>query len=1171
MVVAVLVWWHFVGANTSDDGYILTMARVSEHAGYMANYYRWFGTPEAPFGWYYDLLALWAHVSTASVWVRLPTLVMALACWWIISREVIPRLGHAVKTTPAAAWTAAGMFLAFWLPLNNGLRPEPIIALGILLTWSAVERGVATSRLLPVAIACIIGALTLFSGPTGIASVGALLVAVGPLRTILHRRSRQFGLLPLLAPILAAATVTIILIFRDQTLVGEVQANTFKSAVGPSLSWFDEHIRYERLFMASPDGSVARRFAVLALLVALAVSVAMTLRKGRIPGTAGGPSRRIIGITIISFLAMMFTPTKWTHHFGVFAGLAGSLGALAAVAVTAHAMRSRRNRAVFAAAVLFMTALSFASVNGWWYVSNFGVPWSNQFPEWHFGFTTLLLGLTVLVLLVAAWFHFSGRDNGDTGARRWWSPIVGSPLAVVAWLLVVFEVLSLTLGMTDQYPAWTVGRSNLEALTGKTCGLANDVLVEQDPNAGLLSPIGVPVGEGAGRGHRGRLHPRRDSRRRLGRPGDGTAGRRQLRRQRRRRHQQRGGHRGRHHRRRRHQRLQGPAAVRPRPGPHAGDGQLAVWRAAAGNAALGVVPAAAGLEDPPLLVVSAAGRFDQDEVQVQWATDEQAAENKPGGGLGFGDVGAAPAWRNLRAPLAAIPRDCHPDPARRLRRRPVPAALDRHHPAAHPASCGPCRTSSGRRDPVLLDWLVGLAFPCQRPFGHQNGVIEVPKWRILPDRFGAEANSPVMDNVGGGPLGISELLFRAVTVPTYLKDDWFRDWGALQRLNPFYPERRAGPAGPRHRDPQRAVESGAAAPDVKTLVAGVQHGIRNRLSCVAYHRASCPRHRHRPDRAARRRRRGHRWAFCCAGSRRCCRSRRPPPPSSGHRQRPDGTSATSPRRWCPGHRRHSTCPSPARRSRRCPPPAAWCSRPSRPAVSTPAATGCSSGPTPTPSSSPSVTRSPRSRRAPAVAPGACSALHIWANVGGVGADFVGIPGATGTLSAEKKPQVAGIFTDLKVAAAAGPVARASTSTPGSSRRRPPLKLAVMVLGVSCVLASIVALAVLDRRIRPAGRSPAPGGACWRVGLVDVAGRRRRHRHPAALARHRRDLVGRRLQPDHRAGVRRGRLHRQLLPLLRRHRGAVRLVPVGARPLRVDQHRGRLDAAARHRRPASAPG
>src|SRR5262249_28193546 len=140
LVLGVLVWWHFVGANTSDDGYILTMARVSEHAGYMANYYRWFGTPEAPFGWYYDLLALWAHVSTTSIWMRLPTLVMALTCWWVISREVIPRLGHAVKNSKAAAWTAAGMFLAVWLPLDNGLRPEPIIALGILVSLRSVGR-----------------------------------------------------------------------------------------------------------------------------------------------------------------------------------------------------------------------------------------------------------------------------------------------------------------------------------------------------------------------------------------------------------------------------------------------------------------------------------------------------------------------------------------------------------------------------------------------------------------------------------------------------------------------------------------------------------------------------------------------------------------------------------------------------------------------------------------------------------------------------------------------------------------------------------------------------------------------------------------------------------------------------------------------------------------------
>lgn len=795
LVIAVLTWWHFVGANTSDDGYILTMARVSEHAGYMANYYRWFGTPEAPFGWYYDLLALWAHVSTTSIWMRLPTLAMALTCWWVISREVMPRLGHAVKQNRAAAWTAAGMFLAVWLPLDNGLRPEPIIALGILLTWCSVERAVATSRLLPVAVACIIGALTLFSGPTGIASIGALLVAIGPLRTILHRRITRFGALPLIAPLLAAATVTAILIFRDQTLAGEVQASMLKRAVGPSLSWFDEHIRYERLFMASPDGSVARRFAVLALVLALGVTVAMSLRKGRIPGTATGPSRRIVGITIISFVAMMFTPTKWTHHFGVFAGLAGPLGALAAVAVTAAAMRSRRNRTVYAAVVLFLVALSFASVNGWWYVSNFGVPWSNAFPAWHYAFATALLGLTVLVLLLAAWFHFVAPDDGPP-KTRWGARLAGiiqSPLAIATWALVVFEVASLTLAMTDQYPAWSVGRSNLQALTGKTCGLAEDVLVEQDPSAGLLSPVGGPAGPSAADALGAGLSEaftangipadvRADPV--MERPGDrsfvndeektgsnqaGTEG-----------------------------------GTTPAPGINGSSAQLPFNLDPARTPVLGSwrsgiqVPAhlrsgwyrlPARDKARPLLVVSAAGRFDPREVQVQWATDEQAAGGHPGGSFQFADVGASPAWRNLRLPLSAIP-------AAATQVRLVADDEDlapQHWIALTPPRIPQLRTLQdvvGSKDPVFLDWLVGLAFPCQRPFGHQNGVDETPKWRILPDRFGAEANSPVMDNNGGGPLGVTELLAKATTMATYLKDDWSRDWGSLQRLTPYYPDAR---------------------------------------------------------------------------------------------------------------------------------------------------------------------------------------------------------------------------------------------------------------------------------------------------------------------------------------------------------------------------------------------
>ena len=806
LVAAVLVWWHFVGANTSDDGYILTMARVSEHAGYMANYYRWFGTPEAPFGWYYDLLALWAHVSTASVWVRLPTLLMALACWWVISREVIPRLGHAVKVNRVAAWTAAGMFLAFWLPLNNGLRPEPIIALGILLTWCSVERGVATSRLLPVAIAIIIGALTLFSGPTGIAAVGALLVAIGPLKTIVAAHTSRFGYLALLAPILAACTVTIILIFRDQTLVAEVQASSFKAAVGPSLSWFDEHIRYERLFLATPDGSVARRFAVLAILLALAVSVSMSLRKGRIPGTAAGPSRRIIGITIISFLMLMFTPTKWTHHFGVFAGLAGPLGALAAVAVTAAAMTSRRNRTIFAAAVLFVTGLSFASVNGWWYVSNFGVPWSNEFPAYKFAFATFLLGLSVLTLILAAWIHFSGRDVTPGRETRRWSRIPQVPLMIAVWALVVFEVASLTIATVGQYPGWTVGRSNLEAVAGKTCGLATDVMVESDPNGGMLTPVNAPLGAALGASAQGfgpngipsdvSADPVSEpqgsdnfadtdgtptSGSEPGTEGGTTAA---------------AGVNG--------SRARLPYNLNPATTPVMGSWRSGTQQPAQLRSAWYRLPDRA--QAGPLLVVAAAGRFNAGEVVVQWATDAQATSGRPGGSVDLGDVGAVPAWRNLRVPLSAIPSEA-------TQVRLVASDQDlapQHWIAVTPPRIPQLRSLQdvvGSQDPVLLDWLVGLAFPCQRPFGHQNGVTEVPKWRILPDRFGAEANSPVMDYLGGGPLGITELLVRAEPVPTYLKDDWYRDWGALQKLTPWYPN-----AQPARLDLGTATRSGLWSP-----------------------------------------------------------------------------------------------------------------------------------------------------------------------------------------------------------------------------------------------------------------------------------------------------------------------------------------------------------------------
>ncbi|SKX74270.1 membrane indolylacetylinositol arabinosyltransferase embB [Mycobacteroides abscessus subsp. abscessus] len=85
--------------------------------------------------------------------------------------------------------------------------------------------------------------------------------------------------------------------------------------------------------------------------------------------------------------------------------------------------------------------------------------------------------------------------------------------------------------------------------------------------------------------------------------------------------------------------------------------------------------------------------------------------------------------------------------------------------------------------------MVAAHFPCQQPMRVTNGVAEIPRWRILPDYPFANSQSKTWQaGVDGGLLGISETTTAAQAVPTYLKDDWTREWGALERLSPLTPD-----------------------------------------------------------------------------------------------------------------------------------------------------------------------------------------------------------------------------------------------------------------------------------------------------------------------------------------------------------------------------------------------
>src|SRR6185295_12976913 len=266
----------------------------------------------------------------------------AIGTWLIISRCVLPRLGSRLAKNRVAAWTAGAVFLAAWLPFNNGLRPEPLIAFGALAAWVLVENAIATRRLWPAAVAIIVAVFSVTLAPQGLIALAPLLVGGRAVARVIRRRRGVDGLLAQLAPLAASLALIFVVVFRDQTLATVAESARIKYKVGPTIAWYQDFLRYYFLTVEdSVESSLTRRFAVLAVL----------LRRGGVPGMASGPVWRLIGTTAVGLLLLTFTPTKWAVQFGAFAGLAGALGAVTAFVFARVGLQTRRNLAVYVTAL----------------------------------------------------------------------------------------------------------------------------------------------------------------------------------------------------------------------------------------------------------------------------------------------------------------------------------------------------------------------------------------------------------------------------------------------------------------------------------------------------------------------------------------------------------------------------------------------------------------------------------------------------------------------------------------------------------------------------------------------------------------------------------------------------------------------------------------------------
>ena len=811
-VIGTLLLWHVIGPTSSDDGYNLTIARVAPKAGYVANYYRYFGTTEAPFDWYLAVLAKLASVSTAGVWMRIPATLAGIACWLIIGHWMLRRLGPGrggLGTNRVAVLTAGAVFLAAWLPFNNGLRPEPLIALGVLVTWMLVERAIALQRLAPAAVAIIVAMLTVTLAPQGLIAVAALLTGARAIETIIRRRRATDGLLAPLAVLAASLSLILVVVFRSETLAAVAESARIKYKVGPTIAWYQDWLRYYFLTVESnPDGSMSRRFAVLVLLLCLFGMLVVLLRRGRVPGLASGPAWRLIGTTAVGLLLLTFTPTKWAVQFGAFAGLAGALGAVTAFAVARIGLHTRRNLTLYITALLFVLAWATSGINGWFYVGNYGVPWYDIQPVIaSHPVTSMFLTLSILTGLLAAWQHFRMDYAGHTEVKnnRRNRVLASTPLLVVATIMVLGDIGSLAKGAAVRYPLYTTAKANLAAITSglspTSCAMADDVLTEPDPNAGMLQPVpgqtfgpdgplgGInPIGfKPEGVGDDLRSYPvvtkpgvvnstgspnkpnatMSDSAGAAG--GKGPVG-------------VNGSH------------VALPFGLDPARTPVMGSYGENSLAATATSAWYQLPPRT---PDRPLVVVSAAGAiwsYKEDgtftygqQLKLQWGVARPDGTTQPLAEVYPIDIGPEPAWRNLRFPLTWAPPEAN---VARI------VAYDPNLSSEQWFAFTPPRVPVlqtlqqliGSHTPVLMDIATAANLPCQRPFSEHLGVAELPQYRILPDHKQTAASSNGWEaGEDGGPFLFTQALLRTSTVSTYLRGDWYRDWGSVEEYHPLVP------------------------------------------------------------------------------------------------------------------------------------------------------------------------------------------------------------------------------------------------------------------------------------------------------------------------------------------------------------------------------------------------
>jgi hypothetical protein len=703
VVPAVILGWMFIAPATDDDGYFATMARNAALSGEVGNYYQFHNQSFTPFTWVYQALAWWQQfVGLAPVVQRVPAAVCGVLTWLVLRWFAHAAIGEFAPDRPRVASLAHAalgvVFVAWWVPYDMGVRPEPVVALCGAAAMLAVLVAHRRRRLVAAWLAFALAGLGFTAHTAGFTALAPLLAGLPLLLGLIHVPGDHRGTALRAIAVTSGGMVAPLVAFADGALRDFLRGQAIFLSMVPQQGWVDEFERYIRLLNQVPMGNYAKRAAVLLCLVALVwfavLTVAARVRRFALPSPLWRIRRVALptplwlsgSTTALAFLALWATPSKWTHHFGALAGVGSAfLGLLLVMAVPlarqvlqgAHPPIGLLIASIGSA--IAAIALGWHGPNQWAYAWLDGIRRPDRPPAvLNVDLDQPLLWLLVVALVtggLAARSQLTGNRNVRLDVLR------AVPIVVVLSLIgtIVYTVGTFGSAALRGVPSESVWARGLEDPTGERCGAAGVIQVLDPTTARPLPPaIGLPA------------PPRSEA---------FVAG---------------GGYYPGH-------RPQGPGAAE-------------VWGSLGrdGNSATGQMTTAwyrlpSRLDGEAAVTVLAAGTLSRGNALTAVYGTSSGDAVVTLGTEALSDTARSPSWRTLRL---------NPPPATDLvRLRAVDASVGLHGwlAFAAPSVQRPVVLNEllPAEAPVALGWKLAFNYPCQRQPRILHGITEPPRYAVL--------------------------------------------------------------------------------------------------------------------------------------------------------------------------------------------------------------------------------------------------------------------------------------------------------------------------------------------------------------------------------------------------------------------------------------------------------